>query len=212
MGPPIARLCTWRGFRMYWNFRNIRSPCRPPDFGFMNTNSGIVSIGGVIWKDIAGCWVDELPELRKPPWFLGVYIAFIRVSQEHAISPVIVPSNATLQPQTFSIDAFPNCSSIDQKLSRLFKSQASYRVYEQCDALTLFYYKAGIRGTISAYCYTYDTGRRGVLAVLATSLAVSRQWSLSVQHNGADRRRWKDVYCVIAECTFRSYLRGASIM
>jgi len=49
---------------------------------------------------------------------------------------------------------FPNHNSIDQKLSRLFKSQASYRAYEQCNALTLFYHKTGIQGTITAYCYT----------------------------------------------------------
>lgn len=71
MGPPIARLWTWRGFRMYWNLRSMRSPCRPPDLGLMKTRRGVVLGRGVIWKDMAGCcwgvWVEQ-PVDRKPPW------------------------------------------------------------------------------------------------------------------------------------------------
>lgn len=55
IGPPTAKLCTCRGFKMYWNFLSIRSPCLPPDFGLMNTRRGREPGGGVIWKDIAGC-------------------------------------------------------------------------------------------------------------------------------------------------------------
>ena len=77
IGPPVAKLWTCRGFRMYWNLRSIRSPCRPPDFGLMKTRRGIEPDNGVIWKDIAGCWfcaVDELDwVLNKAPWTNGIW-------------------------------------------------------------------------------------------------------------------------------------------
>lgn len=61
MGPPVAKLWTCRGLSMYWNFLSIFSPCLPPDFGFINTKSGVTPGGNVIWKDMAGCWLDDPP-------------------------------------------------------------------------------------------------------------------------------------------------------
>lgn len=58
-GPPFDKSYTWRGFNMYWNFRKIRSPWRPPLFGFTNTSNGHVPGGWVIWKCIGGCWLPD---------------------------------------------------------------------------------------------------------------------------------------------------------
>lgn len=51
-GPPFDKSYTCRGFKRYWNFRNILSPCRPPDFGLTNTSTGHNCSDIVIWKCI----------------------------------------------------------------------------------------------------------------------------------------------------------------
>lgn len=70
MGPPVARLWTCLGFKIYWNLRRILPPCLPPDFGFINTKRGQVFWAGVIWKDIAGCLAadDEYEVCKLVSW------------------------------------------------------------------------------------------------------------------------------------------------
>lgn len=58
---------------MYWNFRRILYPCRPPDFGLMNTSSGTEEGGGVIWNDMAACFVWlEVKEHWKINWIFKI--------------------------------------------------------------------------------------------------------------------------------------------
>ena len=58
-GPPFPKLYTCLGFSKYCNLRSNLVPWRPPDFGFMNTSNGWVSVSGVIWK-----WFGAYGKLR----------------------------------------------------------------------------------------------------------------------------------------------------
>jgi hypothetical protein len=46
-GPPCVRSKTCLGFRSHWNFCNNFAPWLPPDFGLMNTSTGLTLADGI---------------------------------------------------------------------------------------------------------------------------------------------------------------------